>query len=81
MAGCLIELNIAGGDITLDATCTGGEYWIEGYGAFYNDSAMTEKGNQILSLGDGGVVTANIKKVNDVVVTGNGETGTEWGPV
>jgi len=27
-----------------------------------------------------GVVDANIQRVNDVVVTGDGSPGTEWGP-
>jgi hypothetical protein len=79
VAGCLIELNISGGDITLDATCTGGEYWIEGYGAFYNESTMTLKGNQLLAIGEGGVVAANIRQVNSVTVNGDG-AGTPWGP-
>lgn len=27
-----------------------------------------------------GVLAANVKRVNDVAVTGNGQSGTEWGP-
>lgn len=34
-----------------------------------------------LTFTTAGEVDANIQSVNDIVVTGNGETGTEWGPV
>jgi hypothetical protein len=46
--GCLIELNVKGGEVSLDASCTGGEYYIEGVGTLFNDSAMTKKENHLV---------------------------------
>jgi hypothetical protein len=49
VAGCLIEFNIRGGEIDLNANCVGGELYIEGYGKLYNNSAMTIKANNLLT--------------------------------
>jgi len=48
--GCLIELNLRGGEIVLDASCTGGEFYAEGYGTLYNESNMTILENHLLAL-------------------------------
>lgn len=48
VTGCLIELNVKGGEVSLDATCTGGEYYLEGVGTLFNDSAMTKKENHFI---------------------------------
>lgn len=45
--GCLAEFNIRGGEIELDSTCIGGEFYVEGYGKIYNNSAMTIKANNL----------------------------------
>ena len=45
VTGSLIELNVKGGEVTLDASCTGGEYYLEGIGTLFNNSAMTVKEN------------------------------------
>jgi hypothetical protein len=50
VAGCLIELNLKGGEVFLDASCVGGEYYMEGIGNLYNSSTMTKKDNHLLSL-------------------------------
>jgi hypothetical protein len=50
VTGCLAEFNLRGGEIEIDPTCTGGEYYLEGYGTLYNDGAMTEKANHLLAL-------------------------------
>lgn len=47
---CLIELNLRGGEIVLDSSCTGGEFYAEGYGTLYNESNMTIKDNHLLAL-------------------------------
>jgi len=44
-----------------------------------NIATIVGKTNQ-LTFTVGGQVDANIQYVNDVAVTGNGETGSEWGP-
>jgi hypothetical protein len=48
--GCLAEFNLRGGEIEIDPTCTGGEYYLEGYGTLYNEGVMTEKANHLLAL-------------------------------
>jgi hypothetical protein len=45
----LVEVNMRGGEIEFDATCTDGEFYLEGYGVLYNDSAMSVKGNNLVS--------------------------------
>ena len=77
ITGSLIELNVSGGDITLDVSCTGGEYWIEGYGAFYNESAMLEKGNQLLTTVllaemNAAPVSVNTVQMNNTEIIGTG---------
>lgn len=47
---CLIELNLKGGEIVLDSSCTGGEFYAEGYGTLYNESNMTVTDNHLLAL-------------------------------
>lgn len=47
---CLIELNMKGGEVELDSTCVGGEYYFEGIGTLFNNSTMTEKDNHLLAL-------------------------------
>ena len=47
-----------------------------------NTSITTIKGKtDSLTFTTAGEVDANIHSVNDTAVTGDGETGTEWGPV
>lgn len=48
VTGCLIELNVKGGEVSLDASCTGGEFYLEGVGTLFNDSAMTQKENHFI---------------------------------
>jgi len=77
VAGSLAEMNISGGDITLDVSCTGGEYWIEGYGAFYNESTMTEKGNQLITTVllaemNAAPVAVNTVQMNSTEIIGKG---------
>ena len=45
------------------------------------DVASVKAKTDSLTFTTAGEVDANIQSVNDIVVTGNGETGTEWGPV
>jgi len=40
VGGCLLELNLKGGEVTLQESCTGGEYYLEGVGTLFNDSSM-----------------------------------------
>lgn len=47
--GSLIELNVKGAEIILDSTCTGGQYYIEGFGSLENNSTMALKGNHLLN--------------------------------
>jgi len=83
VAGSLAEMNISGGDITLDASCTGGEYWIEGYGAFYNESTMTEKGNQLITTVllaemNAAPVAVNAVQMNSIEIIGIGQSTDKW---
>lgn len=48
VAGCLIELNVKGGEVSLDASCTGGDFYLEGVGTLFNDSAMVQKENHFI---------------------------------
>jgi hypothetical protein len=48
VTGCLLELNVKGGEVSLDASCTGGEYYLEGVGTLFNDSAMEKKENHFI---------------------------------
>jgi hypothetical protein len=48
VGGCLIELNLKGGEVTLDASCTGGIYYLEGIGTLFNDSAMEKLENHLI---------------------------------
>lgn len=47
---CLAEFNLKGGEIEIDATCTSGEYYLEGYGTLFNNGTMVEKANHLLAL-------------------------------
>ena len=46
--GSLIELNVKGGEVSLEASCTGGEYYLEGIGTLYNESTMVAKANHFM---------------------------------
>jgi hypothetical protein len=49
---CLAEFNLRGGEIELDSTITGGDFYIEGYGTLYGDPTilgMTVKANNLIS--------------------------------
>ena len=47
--GCLIELNMRGGEVVLDPTCNGGEFYVEGYGTLYDNGTMVIKDNHLLA--------------------------------
>ena len=47
--GCLIELNMKGGETVLDSTCNGGDFYAEGFGTLYDNSTMIVTGNHLLS--------------------------------
>lgn len=49
--GCLIELNMKGGEIELDSSCTGGDFYAEGIGTLYGDPValgMNVTGNNLI---------------------------------
>jgi len=46
--GCLVELNVKGGEVSLGSSCVGGDYYLEGIGTLFNDSAMTKKENHFI---------------------------------
>lgn len=49
--GCLIEFNFNGGEIELDSSCTGGDFYIEGIGTLYGDPealGMNIVGNNLI---------------------------------
>ena len=51
--GCLIEVNMRGGELELDASCTGGDFYAEGYGTLFGDPealGMTVKANHLIAL-------------------------------
>ena len=51
--GCLAEFNCKGGEIELDSSCTGGDFYAEGYGTLYGDPialGMNVKANHLISL-------------------------------
>jgi hypothetical protein len=48
--------------------------------AVKSDTAATKAKTDSLTFTVAGQVDANIQYVNDIAVTGNGQTGTEWGP-
>lgn len=50
VTGCLVEMNLKGGEIELDTSCVGGEYYFEGVGTLFNNSTMTKKDNHLLAL-------------------------------
>lgn len=52
-SGCLSEFNFKGGELELDSSCTGGEFYAEGVGYLYGDPValgMTVKSNHLISL-------------------------------
>jgi hypothetical protein len=47
--GCLTELNVKGGEVSFDSSNTGGEYYLEGVGTFFDESTgMTCKENHFI---------------------------------
>ena len=44
--GCLVELNVKGGEVSFDASC--GEYYLEGVGTLFNESGMAAKENHFI---------------------------------
>jgi len=51
--GCLLEFNYRGGELELDDSCTGGDFYAEGYGTLFGDPValgMDVKGNHLLAL-------------------------------
>lgn len=53
VAGSLVEFNLRGGELELDSTITGGDFYAEGYGTLYGDPialGMNVKANHLLSL-------------------------------
>lgn len=51
--GCLAEFNLRGGELELDTSCTGGDFYAEGYGTLFGDPealGMTVKANHLLAL-------------------------------
>lgn len=65
VTGSLIELNVKGGEVSLDASCTGGEYYVEGVGTLYNDSAMVKKENHFIwdELLEGSYSSSDIQRI------------------
>ena len=52
VAGCSIDINLSGGEIILDTSCTGGDFYIEGIGELTGDPValgMNLVGNNLLS--------------------------------
>ena len=52
-SGCLSEFNLRGGELELDTTCSGGDFYAEGYGVLYGDPielGMNVKANHLMSL-------------------------------
>lgn len=50
--GCLSEFNVKGGEVELDDSCSGGEFYIEGIGNLYGDPeelGMIVKANNLIS--------------------------------
>jgi len=45
---CLIELNVKGGEVSFDASCVSGFYYMEGVGTLFNDGTLTKKENHFL---------------------------------
>lgn len=50
VTGSLIEMNMKGGEVELDSSCVGGEYYFEGIGTLFNNSSMIKKDNHLLAL-------------------------------
>jgi hypothetical protein len=59
---------------------TYGDYLDSTTGAIKTDTAAIKAKTDSLTFAVAGILSANIKYVNDVSVTGNGQSGTEWGP-
>lgn len=52
-SGCLAEFNYKGGELELDGSCTGGDFYAEGVGYLYGDPialGMNVKSNHLISL-------------------------------
>lgn len=76
VAGCLIELNVKGGEVSLYATCTGGEYYLEGVGTLFNNSAMTKKENHFIWDEDASYV--NTPDTTGAKLNAAGAAGDPW---
>lgn len=68
------------GEIEFLASCTGGSARINDTLDLINNSAGTTIDTQGLIIKENGV-DANIQYVNDIQITGTGQSGNEWGPV
>lgn len=80
VTGCLVELNVKGGEVRFDATCTGGEYYLEGVGTLYNEGAMTKKENHFIwdELQDGSYSGTEMMRVISSALAGK-VSGAETG--
>lgn len=68
--GGLAEFNLRGGELELDNTITGGEFYIEGYGTLYGDPlalGMVVKANNLIS--SEAIATSQVK-VNELHIIG-----------
>jgi hypothetical protein len=70
--GSLIELNVKGGEVSLAASCTGGEYYLEGVGTLFNDSTMTRKDNHLIwdETIENGYSAADLVRLSSAVLLG-----------
>jgi hypothetical protein len=79
-----------GGEVIIDSTCTAGMIYIRGVSSITNTSGMTvltdaqiskaDMSAALLAAAQATPVWADIRKVNNVAVTGAGTVGNEWGP-
>jgi hypothetical protein len=92
VTGALIELNAKGCEVSLDSSCTGGEYYLEGVGNLFNDSAMTKKENHFIwddvatyhgDIGSTGKALLSAGSAGDPwsTVLPNGYTGVQAGAI
>jgi hypothetical protein len=76
--GCLTELNLKGGEVSFDSSNTGGEYYLEGIGTFFDESTgMTCKENHLTwdePIAYHTIVGSTGKALND-----SGSAGNPWG--
>jgi hypothetical protein len=83
-AGATAVVGLSGGQLIIDATCTGGTIVVTGTGSYVNNSAVVidDTGLTVtLAAAEATPIHADVRKVYSVAIDGAGTEADPWGPV